>query len=198
MKKTKNPKKQTQANPHYVRSKTELANALGIDRGTLYRWMPKPGTPSKEKDGRYDVEKWRKWQNENSFRTVGNSPMTAEDRATLNSLKGRLLQAKIEAVELQNAVASGKMANADEVCRVVTAPFAEMIAALRQTKHRIGSQVVGLSAGEIEKVLNRDLADCMRKWQLGEWAKNHPFYGGVYHLLKKLHAEHFPEFVKHQ
>jgi predicted DNA-binding transcriptional regulator AlpA len=48
-------------NKKFVRTLTELAVRLGVNRGTIYEWRKKDGFPKKTKKG-YSVEKCRQWR----------------------------------------------------------------------------------------------------------------------------------------
>lgn len=188
---TENNSTEKKKTKKWVTSQVALAEVLGVDRKTIKEWLKMPGTPGKAKDDRYNVEDWREWQSANSYKTGDENvdTLVPEDGDTIVALKQRLMRAQAEKVEIENKVRKGELISEEEVCRVVVDAFAGMVSSLRQTKHRVSSQMSGLDSGTASKVLGKDMEDCLRKWALGEWAKKKPFYQSVYATLRDLHGK---------
>jgi len=155
------PCPETAKKPAWAKSQVALAEVLGVDRKTIKEWLKIPGNPGKNKDDRYDVEAWREWQAANSYNTTQDQEtLVGDESVTIVGLRAQKLQEEIlrlkqdsERLKLANEVERGELITLDEAKQVIGNAYSAMIAALRQMKHRISSQVCGLDSGSITRRL---------------------------------------------
>lgn len=170
-----------------------LACELGTTRRTVSAWLKRDDCPGRRADGSFSVTRWKKWIAANG---LGTRTAAAERDPALDGLRRQKLRLQSEkialeaaAVALQNARLRGEVWSQAEVCRVVVASWRAMILQLRQTKHRISSQLCGRDSGSAARVLSADLAETLRQFQLPEGLANHPFFAKIKEQLEKLHAD---------
>lgn len=49
-------------------SKVALADAIGVTRQTIHRWLRMPGNPGAASNGKYSVGEWRDWARKNGYK----------------------------------------------------------------------------------------------------------------------------------
>jgi len=165
--------------PVWLRNQSMLAKELGVDRRTIARWLKEEKNPGREADGRYNLTAWRLWVQENDKHAGRSVPpgVAAEDPKKAAELKMLLL--KNERQEIDNAVKRGELMSIEEVCEVLTTMTAEFAQSVRNIKHHVASQVVGLPVGEAAKRIGREAEETLKRLALGEWAKKKVFWSSV-------------------
>jgi len=184
--------------PRIARTTSQLATACGASRRTISAWLKVDGNPGRRADGSFSVTRWQKWIAANG---LGSRTAAAERDPTLEPLRREKLRLQTEVLQLQaaaaareNSVARGELFPEREAARVITDSWRAMILQLRQTKHRISSQVCGRDSGSAARLLSTDLAETLRQFQLPEGLR-HPFYARVREQLATLHNELLKEGI---
>lgn len=138
-----------------ARNQVELAQACGVSRKTVVRYLKLPGSPARRPDGRYEVAAWRAFLAANGVEGAGGvADQGGEDdggpsTAALRAENLLLVNARRR---FQNALEEGKYIAVADAERNA----AELGAAIRLVVsrfHLIAPTLVGLSAPEIETLL---------------------------------------------
>lgn len=142
-------------NARFAKNQTELADALGVNRKTIQRWMKRDGHPGTRPDGRYEIPLWKTWARTQGHVFEDAEPVdkkAAEVKILLQ--RSQLLQIEIDK-ELKRLMAVEEVRGA----------FGRMIGECRVAFYSIpGSlapQVVGLTVPEAEKRLRLAIDDAM-------------------------------------
>lgn len=140
----------------WARNQIELANALGVDRKTIQRWMQEPDNPGRRADGRYNVAAWRSWADQNGKKYSDGLP-------TQTSLKARQLLLQNERLEFDLGVKKGKFVPAADVEKWVGDMVMQAKKVLLAMPSSLAPQVVGLTVAEAEKVIKDTVVDALEQ-----------------------------------
>ena len=83
---------ETAADPTFARNQVALANALGVERKTVQRWLKEEGIPEARSNGQYHIGEWRAWATANHKKLGDDTP----SQATLKARNLLLLNKKLE------------------------------------------------------------------------------------------------------
>ena len=144
-----------QSNP---KTEIALAEALGVDRSTLWRWRRIGGPPGN------DLATWRKW-----IASRQPDPKHAETRSLLQA---RWMLRRCELAEHELAVAQGKYLSADAVRADVTAIVQRAKAVLLAMPCALAPVLVGLTVPEIETKIKAAVWDALNQLHTGEIKPN--------------------------
>lgn len=159
----------------FAKNQVQLADALGVDRKTINRWLKEEGNPGAKADGRYDVAAWREWARENGHK-LGDDLDSGRLKAENLLLQNRLLQRKLDileraylpAVEVERVGSALGVAIRKVVCQlhlcapsIVGLTVAEADVALREKEDEIMEQLHTLHTGleDMKKVDVKEVSD---------------------------------------
>lgn len=83
---------ETTAEPTFAKNQVALANALGVERKTIQRWVKEEGAPEARPNGQYHIGEWRSWATANHKKLGDDTP----SQATLKARNLLLLNRKLE------------------------------------------------------------------------------------------------------
>jgi len=139
----------------WVKTQVDLAEALGVDRRSVNRYMGEAGNPGRASDGRYDLKAWRDW-----FRAKGTVKAVGTEK---EELELKILRSEAETKALKLAEARGQMVSLEEAMMVLGGMFSEIRPRLQALKHDLVPKLVGLPVEDaMEKMqssLNRVLGE---------------------------------------
>jgi hypothetical protein len=152
------PTRRKKAEKTHVPSLGAVADVLGFSRRNFSRWRAKGLTLPEPDERGHDLEAWRKFIEANDLRRaqrLSEDPEIQRLRLEQAKLKNRLR-------ELDIAVREGRRAELADVAAVICARFSDLQMDLRQAKHRLAPDVVGLSVGEANHRIGKDFEECLR------------------------------------
>ena len=129
----------------WVRSKVDLASALGVNRRTIERWFDDETHPSAAADGRYNVEEWREWAAKEGKKTGDSTPSQTSLKARQLLLQNQLLQDKID-VNKRHLI---RVSDVEKMGADLGAAIQKVVAGLPT----LAQSIVGCELREIEKIL---------------------------------------------
>lgn len=125
---------------NFAKKQSELAEAVGVDKRTIQRWMKEPGNPGKRDDGRYEIAAWKAYAKLKGHKCGEDSVGSAKDQNTRLQNEKLLFQLKV----LKKEYVSSKE---------VEQWGAHLGGEIRKTVvsiHKIASSLAGLTPAEIE------------------------------------------------
>lgn len=159
MKTTTPSNAQTHA-PRFVRSKAELEKVLGISRSALYRGGLIAGAPKPKRDGRLDVEAWRRHLEKHKPGLVDSTADTTPPdghRSWAEALVAeKAMRERIKRLEAQGRVVPYEFAS-QLLIRSSNTFFHELH---RRLKFEVPPMAAGQTAEAISDILEKALAEC--------------------------------------
>ena len=132
---------------NFAKNQVDLAQALGVSRKTVQRWLRLEGNPGTRPDGRYDVTAWRVFKAQRHGDDPGDT-----DPASQTQLRARQILLQNQKLEHQIRVLTGAYVKADDVEQW----GAELGGAIRRIVlqlHTLAPALVGLTVPDCEKRL---------------------------------------------
>jgi hypothetical protein len=133
-----------EAGSGWAHSQVELAEALGVDRKTVQRWLKEPGVPETRSDGRYNVVEWREWGAKNGKKVEALPSQTV--------LKAKQLMLQNDKLERQLRILDREyvpVAEVEELGGRLGAAVRKVVATL----HLMAPALVGCELEEIDQIL---------------------------------------------
>jgi hypothetical protein len=126
------------------------------------------------------VSAWQLWVAE-----TGKSPRAVPSltKADLDTENVRL---KNEKLELEMSIKRGELISQDEACRVFGEMVSGFVTELRQMKHQIPANLIGVDVGEAAKRLGKEVDERLTSLSLGNWAQKKMFWSALYALQQDL------------
>lgn len=168
----------------FVRSQTELGKRLNATRKSVSRWLKEEGCPGKVAGKGYNVTLWQMWIAERDKKPRAIVPMSKKELDEEN------VRLKNEKLAIEIAVKRGELASWDEVNKVLTDMMSAFVGSMRQMKHQIAAEVIGVDVGEAAKRIGRSVDENLTELSLGEWAQKKTFWSRVYAHLQDLHRRY--------
>ena len=138
---------------------SDVCNFAGISEVTFYN-LKKRGVIKSEKRGEYDIRECVRAMIKDGQAAKGGHGDHAS-AVTLSNARAELARVQREAIEWKNAVNRGDYVSADAVIRRLQDDFAVQRTLLLSWIGKLPSQLEGLSAIEIEVVLERELYEVL-------------------------------------
>lgn len=130
--------------PGYAKNQNELAEILGVDRRTIYRWRKDPNSPKPRADGRLCVSEWR------AFAAArGNVQAAATEELDGGYLKARQTLLQNQKLEHQIAILRKEYVSTEDVEKWGADLGAEIKNVVCQL-HLLAPSLAGLQVSEIE------------------------------------------------
>lgn len=129
----------------FAANQVQLAEALGVTRKSIQRWMKIPGNPGAKPDGRMDVAEWRKWASDNGHKL-------GDDELDPGRLRAKNLLLQNQHLEFKIGILRRNYVPIGDVERV----GGELAGAIRKvvtTLHLSAPSLAGLNVQEIETFL---------------------------------------------
>lgn len=100
----------------WARTKVELANALGVSRMSLDRWikLKRNGPPKPESDGRWNIPEWKRWMKETGRGGGVDGDALDDELPRLNAKRLLLIN---ERLTLDNAERRGELISREDVVK---------------------------------------------------------------------------------
>ena len=147
----------------WAQNQVELARELGVNRKTIQRWLKKEGCPGAKSDGRYSVEEFRKWANENNLK----NEKEGEGDSKLKLEAKRLLLVN-QKIEFDLAIKRGEYTHNEDVEAMFVMMIQNAKKVLLALPSNAAPQVVGLSVPEAElrlrEIVDEALAQLQKTW----------------------------------
>lgn len=127
---------------NFAKKQSELAEAVGVDRRTIQRWLKEPGNPGKRDDGRYEISAWKhyaKLKGHNTGEDDGGG-MTAKDQNVRLQNEKLLFQLKVLKKEYVSS------AEVEQWGAHLGGEIRKTVVSI----HKIASSLAGLTPAEIE------------------------------------------------
>lgn len=167
----------------FVKTQGELGERLNASRKSIQRWFKEDGCPGKSDQG-YNVTLWQMWVGERGKAPRAIVPLTKQE------LDSEHMRLKNEKLSIEIAVRRGELASWDEVNKTLTEMMSAFVGTMRQMKHHLGPQVVGVDIGEAAKRIGRMVDENLTELSLGGWAEKKTFWCKVYAHLQDLHRRY--------
>ncbi len=161
-----------------------LAQELGCDRETIRRHMKTPGSPGRKANHSYDIPAWRAWMEVHGSIRIDSPEKKDQEVKRLQWINCKL---ELEVDEIE-----GRSVELDEATTVICGILKEFQMELRQAKHRLAPEVGGLSVGEANARIGKDLEECLGRVAIPDYLKKKPFWRSVHATLSALHASCSP------
>ena len=138
----------------YAKNQVELANAIGVDRKTIYRWKQEPSFPKAKPDGRINIQEVVNWKENNGI--------TSGDLSSKESAQVASINLNNEKLKLQIGILKGEYTEntiiASQVTEMVLSAKRELLA----LPSSLAPQVVGESVAGAEKIIKNAINDALR------------------------------------
>jgi hypothetical protein len=134
----------------WAKNKLELANALGIERQTLYKWLKIPGNPGKRANGTYNVAEWVEWAAKTDHKLGDDTPNQTELRSRQILLQNQKLEHQLRVLKREVV----DVTEVEELGSRLAAGIRKVVSAI----HLLAPSLEGLKVSEIERML-RDKED---------------------------------------
>jgi hypothetical protein len=148
----------------WAQNQVELARELGVNRKTIQRWMKKEGCPEARSDGRYSVEEFRKWANDNNLKNEKDGE-SGDSKLKLEAKRLLLINQKLE---YDMAIKRGEYTHNDDVEAMFVMMVQNAKKVLLALPSNASPQVVGLSVPEAEirlrEIVDEALSQLQRQW----------------------------------
>lgn len=148
----------------YVETQQDLADAVGVARETIVRWMKEPGAPRRKK-GKYNVVEFRTWMTEtgkSSSIAEAPSPMKAE-------LEIRKLTAVCERLELEQKIRLGQYHTNDDCKLWVSKAMTAVRTILLALPSKMAPVVEMRPKEEVEMLLREAIDEALISIHEKEW-----------------------------
>lgn len=139
----------------FAKNQVELAEALGVNRKTIQRWLKRDGHPGTRPDGRYEIPLWKTWA-----RTQGHVFEDAEP-VDKKAAEVKILLQRSELLQIEIDKERDRLMPVEEVRGAFGRMIGEFRVALYSIPGSLAPQVVGLTVPEAEKRLRHALDDAM-------------------------------------
>ncbi len=156
----------------------DLADAIGCDRETIRRHMKMPGNPGRKPNHSYDIPAWKAWFDEHGSIRI--------DSPEKKDLECQRLEEIVRRMRTENAEREGQIVDIDEAITVFGGILKELQMELRQSKHRLAPEVVGLSVGEANSRIGKEIESALTKASIPSYLKKKPFWQNVSVALSDL------------
>jgi hypothetical protein len=163
----------------FEKSQVGLAKKLNAARKTVARWMKEDGCPGKTEKG-FNVAAWQLWVAESGKAPRAVPTMTKQD------LDAEHVRLKNEKLELEMSIKRGELISQDEACKVFGEMVSGFVTELRQMKHQIPADLIGVDVGEAAKRLGKEVDERLTSLSLGNWAQKKMFWSALYVLQQDL------------
>lgn len=150
------------ASKAFASNQVELADALGVTRKSIQRWV-KEGAPAAQSNGIYDVGEWRSWAK------AKGKQFTKEDEGPSKAqLEAKRLILQNEKLEHELGVARGEYIHVDELRQLIASMVAEAKKVFLAMPSTLAPQVVGLSVPEAEKRIKAEVDQALEQLHTGK------------------------------
>jgi len=149
----------------FAKNQVELANAVGVDRKTIQRWLKIKGSPEARPDGRYSVIEWRSWA-ENTGRKLAETDDFDTERGRLEV---RRLKTICERLDLELEVTKGTYTENEEITKQIHRMINSARKILGAMPAQLAPQVVGMPIPEAEQRIREHVDNAMKQLHEGEW-----------------------------
>jgi hypothetical protein len=146
-------------------SKLKLAGALGIGRGTVYKYLNLQGAPAPDDLGRFEIKAVSAWITSQGSGNVEGS--------AIRQMKEEKLRMELDDMKREAALKAGRLVDVKQIEPTIKAMFTELTAQLRQEFEQVlpgkyKGKTLGecqvLNAAAVDKVLLALARGC---WSLG-------------------------------
>ena len=138
------------------KTKRGVADAIGISRTTLDRYLKMDGAPKPGRDG------WSISALDKFVAAHGSERIAAKRDPEMRKLKLRELAARVASLEHRNGVSQGKYMPVSEYQRIVRSKVGNAQRVLDFIPSRCAPEVVGLSVPDAEKILQSAVDEVIR------------------------------------
>ena len=146
--------------------------------------MKEPDNPGKTKGEGYNVTLWQMWIAEKHKAPRAMVPKTKKD------LDEEHVRLKNERLSIQISKERGELASWDEVNKTLSEMMGAFVTSMRQMKHTIAADVIGVDVGEAAKRIGRQVDENLTELALGGWAEKKTFWSKVYAHQQDLLKRH--------
>lgn len=138
----------------YVKNQTELADAIGVDRKTIWRWKKHETFPKARPDGRYSVQEVVQWRDENGE--------TAGDLISKESEQVKSIQLHNEKLAIQIGILKGDYTPNSELTQQITEMVISAKRQLLTLPSSLAPQVIGQDIAQAEKIIKSAILDALK------------------------------------
>jgi transcriptional regulator with XRE-family HTH domain len=153
--------------PRFVRRQEDLAEAIGLTRKTVSRWLKLDGVPQTAADGRYDVDEWLRFKAKRRGMGDDGTGKPEDDAEELNLpvLKAKNLLKQNEKLELQTAILRREYVPIELVQRWGS-ELGSRVRSIILSLHTEAQSLIGVSAIEAEARLKRKEDEIIQEMHL--------------------------------
>jgi hypothetical protein len=145
----------------YVSSQVKLAEAIGVDRKTLWRWKKNPSFPKARADGRYNVQEVVQWKEANGEQ--------AGDLVSKESEQVKSIQLQNEKLGIQIGILKGDYTPNNELTSEITEMILSAKRQLLTLPSSLAPQVIGESTAQAEKIIKEAINGALKSLSQNKW-----------------------------
>jgi len=148
----------------YAKNQVELANAIGVDRKTIYRWKQIDSFPKAKPDGRINIQEVVDWKENNGI--------TSGDLSSKESAQVASIKLNNEKLELQIGILKGDYTPNSELSQQVTEMIISAKRQLLSLPSSLAPQVVGENVASAERIIKQAILDALKTLSEGKWTND--------------------------
>jgi len=146
----------------YVKSQTELAEILGVDRSTVRNHLKRPGNPGRTPSGKYNVPAWAKWM------AVAKGSSKGDD-LEMRALKIEQARLRAEKADFELSVMKGEKVDISDVEKWTGEMREAASKVLGEIPARLASELVKLSVPAAELKIRTAIDEALERLHAGNW-----------------------------